>query len=495
MRLLPCCLVLAGCGVATTPGNTPEKPNQQPSRPPSIVYILADDLGYGELGCYGQRKIRTPHVDALARNGMRFTRHYCGAPVCAPSRCVLLTGKHLGHATIRANKPVRPEGQWPIRTDDVTVAEVLRQRGYATACVGKWGLGPVGSTGDPNRHGFDLFYGYICQRVAHSYYPPHLWHNGKRVEINKAPVPGHHRPGPDEEIDFDRYHGEQYAPGLMLRAAVEFIQVNKDRPFFLYFAPVEPHVAMHPPRDHVDRYPQAWDTEPYRGQRGYLPHPRPRAGYAAMISDLDRQVGKIVHTIEALGLTANTLILFSSDNGPTHDVGGVDTRFFDSSGGLRGRKGSVYEGGVRVPMIASWPGTIPNGTTTDHVSAFQDVFPTLCDLAGAETPAGLDGKSFLPTLRARGRQEIHPYLLWEFHGYRGQQAVIFKQGRWKAIRRNLRRGNRGFELYDLAADPQERHDLAAGHPELVQQAAAILAREHTPNPDFPLPALDVDDNR
>ncbi|MHC4816322.1 MAG: sulfatase-like hydrolase/transferase, partial [Planctomycetota bacterium] len=185
MRLLPCCLILAACGIAPTPANTPK----QTSRPPSIVYILADDLGYGELGCYGQRKIRTPHVDALARNGMRFTRHYCGAPVCAPSRCVLLTGKHLGHATIRANKPVRPEGQWPIRTDDVTVAEVLRQRGYATACVGKWGLGPVGSTGDPNRHGFDLFYGYICQRVAHSYYPPHLWHNGKRVEINKAPVP------------------------------------------------------------------------------------------------------------------------------------------------------------------------------------------------------------------------------------------------------------------------------------------------------------------
>jgi arylsulfatase A-like enzyme len=485
---LPAVLSTVGCR------SVEESPKKGP---PNVIYILADDLGYGELGCYGQTKIRTPHLDRLASEGMRFTRHYCGAPVCAPSRCVLLTGKHLGHATIRDNKEQKPEGQWPIRRDDTTLGDMMRARGYKTAAIGKWGLGPPGSTGDANDHGFDLFYGYNCQRVAHSYYPPHMWRNREREIINERPVPGHHRPGPDAKIDFDAYIGANYAPDLMLKETLQFLRDNKDEKFFLYFAPVEPHVAMQPPQVWVDRYPKEWDDKPYRGDRGYLPHPRPRAAYAAMISDLDEHVGAILKTLDELGLADNTLIIFSSDNGPTHDrksrygdgtsggVGGADLKFFASAGGLRGRKGSVYEGGIRVPMIARWPGRIAPNSTSDHPSAFYDVMPTLAAATGATAPANTDGVSFLPALLGAAGQKVHPHMVWEFHGYGGQQAVIF--GEWKAIRRNIRRGNRQLELYHLAEDRDESEDVAAAHPDLVARAAAILVAEHTDNPVFRLP--------
>jgi arylsulfatase A-like enzyme len=475
-------------------GCSPDDATEQ-KRPPNVVYILADDLGYGELGSYGQKKIRTPNLDKLALQGMRFTRHYCGAPVCAPSRCVLMTGKHLGHATIRNNKEVKPEGQSPIRRDETTLGAMLKAQGYKTAAIGKWGLGPPGSTGDANDHGFDLFYGYNCQRVAHSYYPPHMWRNGEREIINEKPVSGHHRPARDAKIDFDSYIGEKYAPDLMLKEAVQFIHSNKDERFFLYFAPVEPHVAMQPPQEWVDRYPKEWDQKPYRGDRGYLPHPRPRAGYAAMISDLDEHVGAILKTLDELGLADNTLIIFSSDNGPTHDrksafkdlpmggVGGADLAFFESTAGLRGRKGSVYEGGIRVPMIARWPGRIAPNSTCDHPSAFYDVMPTLAEVTGATAPVDTDGLSFLPALLDKPQKE-HPHLVWEFHGYGGQQAVMF--GEWKAIRNNIRRGNRKFELYHLAKDRNEERDVAADHPEVVKRAAAILVAEHTDNPVFKL---------
>ncbi|MCA8957598.1 MAG: arylsulfatase, partial [Planctomycetes bacterium] len=456
-------------------------------------YILADDLGYGELGCYGQKKIRTPHLDRLASQGMRFTRHYCGAPVCAPSRCVLLTGKHLGHARIRGNREQKPEGQLPIHADDLTIATVLRQRGYATAAVGKWGLGPVGSTGDPNAHGFDLFFGYNCQRVAHSYYPPHLWRNTTKVLLNEHPVSGHHRPKPGAEIDFSRYHGAHYAPPRMLAEALAFIRQNRDRPFYLHFAPVEPHVAMQPPEALVQSYPEEWDRErgPYRGGRGYLPHPRPRAGYAAMITDLDRHVGAVLALLDELSLADNTVVMFSSDNGPTHDVGGVDTAFFDSTGGLRGRKGSVYEGGIRVPMLARWPKHIAAGSTSAHPSGFFDVMATLCELSGATAPPN-DGISFLPTLLGRAGQRVHPHMVWDFAGYGGQQALLF--GGWKLVRTNLHRPRQPkakvrVQLFDLEHDPAEAHDVAAQHPGMVQEALRILQAEHTANPDFPLAAL------
>ena len=454
---------------------------------PNIVYILADDLGYGELGCYGQTKIKTPNIDALAADGMRFLQHYSGAPVCAPSRCVLMTGRHLSHAWIRGNKRVDPEGQWPIPTDAVTVAELLRDSGYTTGCIGKWGLGPAASTGDPNAQGFDFFYGYICQRQAHNYFPSHLWLNGERHLLANRRFPAHQKVK-DVPEDFGVFLGEEYAPDLMANAALGFIREHQDRPFFLYLPFVEPHLAMQPPQRWVDAYPESWDEKPYLGTRGYTPHPRPRAGYAAMISHLDEHVGRVMKLLDDLDLTKNTLVIFSSDNGATHDVGGVETEFFDSVGGLRGRKGSVYEGGLRVPMVARWPGRIAPGTTSDHISGFVDVLPTLMEVAGEPALGDTDGVSFLPTLLGRDNQAQHDHLIWEFHGYRGQQAI--RMGKWKAVRQRLHKGNEAIELYDLDADPEESVDLAASHPDLIERFDRIFRTDRTPNPDFPVKMLD-----
>ena len=498
LALLASCAALASGDGDDAPARTAR---------PNIVYILADDLGYGEAGAYGQTKIRTPHIDRLAAGGMRFTQHYSGAPVCAPSRCVLLSGRDLAHAEIRGNKEVRPEGQHPISDELVLIPELLKTVGYRTAAMGKWGLGPVGSSGDPNAQGFDLFFGYNCQREAHTYYPGHLWRNDEQVLLPNGEVPGHARldEAPPADAPFDEaygaYYGEAYAPALMLAECERFLREAApaaragDEPFFLYLPFVEPHLAMQPPSELVDSYPDAWDEEPYLGTRGYTPHPRPRAGYAAMITDLDRHVGHVVALLDELGLAEDTLVIFSSDNGATHDVGGVDTDFFDSVGGLRGRKGSVYEGGLRVPMIAAWPGVIEAGAVTDHVSAFQDVLPTLADLAGVhEGPDAVpapptEGISFLPTLLGEPGQEQHAYLAWEFFGYGGQKAV--RMGDWKAVRQRLRRDDPGaIELYDLAADPAETTDVAADHPEVVARAEALFREARTPNPTFPQPLYD-----
>ncbi|MEM9658696.1 MAG: arylsulfatase, partial [Planctomycetota bacterium] len=349
----------------------------------NVVFILADDLGWGELGCYGQQKIPTPNIDRLASEGMRFTQHYSGAPVCAPSRCVLMTGKHLGNAEIRGNRQARrsdpqyTEGQHPLSPQAVTLAQVLRQAGYATGAMGKWGLGPVGSTGDPNQKGFDLFFGYNCQAVAHSYYPSHLWRNDERLIINRRPIPGHRRQ-PEGPVRMDDWIGETYAPRLMIDAAEDFIETNRHRPFFLYLPFIEPHVAMHPPQDSVQKFPNEWDDEVYRGQCGYLPHPRPRAAYAAMISNLDDYVGRVLAKLESTGVADHTLVVFTSDNGPTHPgraethfhIGGADMNFFNSTAGLRGYKGSVYEGGIRVPMIAKLTSRIAAGAVSDAPSYF-----------------------------------------------------------------------------------------------------------------------------
>lgn len=481
-------------------------------QPPNIVYILADDLGYAELGCYGQTKIKTPNVDRLAAEGLRFTQHYCGNAVCAPSRCVLMTGKHPGHAYVRSNRSTKlPEtireeyglefpGQQPIPPWEVTIAEMLEQRGYATAAIGKWGLGNFGTTGAPNQQGFDLFFGYNCQAHAHTYYPGHLWRNTQKVKLdNDPPIPGH-APLPDgvdpnDPASYEQFKGEDYSPDRMLDAALQFMRENKDGPFFVYFPSTIPHVALHVPDEELQPYLGKWEETPFtkEGGYGYTTHQTPRAAYAAMISRLDRDTGLLMKELRKLGLEENTLVLFSSDNGTTHLKKEVDYEFFDSVGPLRGLKGSLYEGGIRVPMIARWPGKIEPGTTTDHISAFWDVMPTLAEVAGVEPPSGIDGISFAPTLFGETqRQQQHDFLYWEFTGYGGQQAV--RTGKWKGVRQGLRRRNNPnplkIELYNLEQDIGESQDVAADHPGVVARIRKIMQTEHDPSVIFPLGPLD-----
>ncbi len=478
-------------------------------RPPNIVYILADDLGYGELGCYGQKKIRTPNLDRLAAEGMRFTQHYCGNAVCAPSRCVLMTGFHPGHAYIRSNRRashsreflerygLEYQGQEPIPDEAVTVAELLKAQGYATAAIGKWGLGQIGTTGDPNRQGFDLFFGYNCQGHAHSYYPGHLWRNHEKILLdNHPPIPGHGRlpkgADPNDPASYAPFKGKDYAPDHMIREALAFIRNHRDQPFFLYYPSTIPHLALHIPDEELRPYLGQWPETPFTGN-GYTPHQTPRAAYAAMISRLDREVGMILALLRELGLEENTLVLFSSDNGTTHLPREVDAAFFASVGPLRGLKGSLYEGGIRVPMIARWPGKIAPGTVTDHISAFWDVLPTLVEAAGGQVPEGIDGISFLPTLLGQPeRQRKHEFLYWEFPSYRGQQAV--RMGDWKGVRqRMLAKSNPHplkIELYNLRTDIGEKHDVADEHPEIVAKIRRIMEREHVPSSVFPFPPID-----
>jgi arylsulfatase A len=482
-------LLLAAFAAATLPAA--EKLN--------VVFILADDLGWGELGSYGQQKIPTPHLDRLAAQGMRFTQHYSGAPVCAPSRCVLMTGKHLGHAEIRGNLQARiadpryTEGQHPISESAVTIAMQFRAAGYATGAMGKWGLGPVGSSGDPNRKGFDLFFGYNCQAVAHSFYPEFLWRNAEKVPLNSQPIPGRARQ-PEGEVKLETWIGGEYSAHHMVTEAEKFIAAHAARPFFLYLPFTEPHVAMHPPREWVEKFPREWDTEPYRGDSGYLPHPRPRAGYAAMIAHLDDHVGRVLSALDRAGLAQRTLVVFTSDNGTTHagpkgtrfHIGGADPTFFNSTAGLRAFKGSVYEGGIRVPMIARLPGRIPAGTVNPTPGYFADWFPTLCDAAGLARPEGLDGESLWGTLTSSRPATRTKPMLWVFPEYGGQVAV--RLGDFKLVRQNLKTRTPGsWEVYDLARDPAESRDLAAGHADLIAQAEALLRREVSDNPRFPLP--------
>jgi arylsulfatase A len=466
----------------------------------NVIFILADDLGWGEVGAFGQKKIPTPNLDALAASGTRLTHHYSGAPVCAPSRCVLMTGKHLGHAEVRGNRSmdkVDPakysEGQHPLSAEAYTLAMAFRDAGYQTGAIGKWGLGPVGSTGDPNKKGFGLFFGYNCQAVAHSFYPSYLWRNNEKIIINEKPIPGHAKQ-PDGEVKLTDWIGQTYAPSLMIEEAEKFIDSHQSDPFFLYLAFIEPHVSMHPPKTSVDKFPADWDNEPYRGQSGYIPHPRPHAGYAAMISDLDGYVGRVIAKLQQQGLTDRTLVIFSSDNGTTHPgpptthfhIGGADPAFFNSTAGLRGYKGSVYEGGLRVPTIAKLPGKIPANTVNASASYFADWFPTLCDATGLSKPAKLDGESLWPTLTsASPKKERSQPMLWVFPEYGGQVAV--RIGSMKLVRQNLKTKTPGpWEVYDIDKDPGESTNLASTQPDLIKQAEAILLREVSENITFPL---------
>jgi len=467
---------------------------------PNIVYILADDLGYGELGCFGQEKIQTPNIDRLAKEGMRFTQHYAGSPVCAPSRCVLLTGKHSGHAYIRGNdewaargkvwdyvemiKNPLLEGQRPLPADTETVGKVLQRQGYTTACIGKWGLGAPQSEGVATKQGFDLFFGYNCQRQAHTFFPKHLWRNEEKVILNnKIVAPGSNLAegaDPNDPTSYEDFYLNDYSPDLMGKEALNFIEDNRDNPFFLYYATPIPHVPLQAPPQYVEKYRKIFgDEKPYTG-KSYFPHQYPLAAYAAMINYLDDQVGEIVQKLKDLGLYDDTLIIFSSDNGPTY-TGGVDAEFFNSARPFEncyGRtKGFTYEGGIRVPMIACWPNRIKAGTESDHISAFWDVLPTLAEVAGAPVPDDIDGISFLPALRGK-KQTEHDFLYWEFPSYKGQQAV--RMGKWKGIRNNIFKGNMKIELYDLEKDIREQNDVAAAFPDIVRKIAAIMKEGHEP---------------
>lgn len=461
--------------VLARPGPEDGAPPRQPARPPNIILILADDLGYGELGCYGQRKIRTPNLDRVAAEGARFTRYYAGSPVCAPSRSTLLTGLHTGHTFIRDNRELATEGQLALPADTRTLPRLLANAGYATGMVGKWGLGGPGSSGEPGRQGFQHWFGFLCQREAHNYYPTHLWRNGGRIDL-EGNTPGN-------------LTGRHYVQDLFVDEIRSFLDSHKDVPFFLYLPFTIPHLSIQTTDQDAAPYLGLWDDPPYDGKKGYLPNPAPRAGYAGMISRLDRDIGLILAQVRDLGLDDRTIILFASDNGPTYDrIGGSDSEFFNSAAGLRGLKGSLFEGGIRVPLIVRWPGRIAPGLVSDHAAAAYDLAPTLLDLAGVQTPAGLDGVSFAPTLLGQRSQPAHEFLYWEFPSYGGQQAL--QMGRYKAVRRGLLKAEAAIELFDLQTDERETTDIAGQHPEAVAQMRAIMTREHTPSAEFPFPALD-----
>ena len=465
---------------------------------PNIIYILADDLGYGELGSYGQKIIETPHLDALAESGMRFTQHYSGAPVCAPARCVLMTGQHSGHAYVRGNDEWGSrgkvwdyqamfddpflEGQRPLPDSIITIGEILQSAGYKTAAVGKWGLGAPTTEGVPNKQGFDFFFGYNCQRQAHTFYPMHLWKNEERIRLDNKFVPLHanlaKNADPYDPASYVDFQLNDYSPELMQKEVLKFVEENPKNPFFLYYPTIIPHLPLQAPQKWVAYYEKKLGPEePFTG-KSYFPNRTPRATYAAMISYLDEQIGELVAKLKETGVYENTLIIFSSDNGPTY-VGGVDDKLFDSAGPFREgygfTKGFVHEGGIRVPMIASWPGHIKESSTSEHISAFYDVMPTLCEVAGITGPSHTDGISFLPTLLGK-KQPEHEFLYWEFPEYNGQQAV--RMGKWKGIRKNMNNGSLKIALFDLEKDRQEESDLAEQYPEIVAQIEKIMLEQH-----------------
>ncbi|MEN8661201.1 MAG: arylsulfatase [Lentimonas sp.] len=442
---------------------------------PNIIYILADDLGYGDLSFLGQEKFQTPNIDKLAAKGMFFEQHYSGSTVCAPSRSALLSGQHTGHTYVRGNKEVMPEGQHPIPAEITLLPEMLREAGYVSGIFGKWGLGYPGSVGEPLKKGFDVFYGYNCQRLGHHYYPYHLWDNEKKVML-------------------DANVGEAkgtYAPTLIHDRTLKFIEDNKDRPFFCYVASIIPHAELVAPEPYMEQFRgKLPEVKKYKGLDSgpelrlgvYQSQDEPRTAFAAMIALLDDQVGEIVAKTEVLGIADNTLIIFTSDNG-AHKEGGADPKFFDSNGQYRGHKRDLYEGGVHVPMIAYWPGHVAAGSTSKHISAFWDMVPTFTELAGVATPEDTDGVSMLPTLLGQGEQAQHKYLYWEFHAAGGRIAV--RKGKWKGVRYNvLKQPNRQMELYDLEKDPGETKNLAAAYPEVVQAIRAIMKQARTPSELF-----------
>ncbi|MBT5186725.1 MAG: arylsulfatase [Kordiimonadaceae bacterium] len=445
--------------------------------PPNIIYILADDLGYAELGSYGQEKIMTPSLDQMASEGMRFTQHYAGSTVCAPSRSVLMTGQDTGRTYVRGNMRSGEgvgSGQTNIKADTRTLGAMLQEQGYKTAVIGKWGLGSLGGVGHPNKMGFDHFYGYLDQRAAHNYYPEYLWRNTEKIDLRNPPMP---RPasfeGDINDINnYAEFKGPDYAGDLIGDEVISFIKENKDQPFFVFYALTVPHAALQVPDEELVQYEGKFEEEPYMMERGYYPHIRPRSAHAAQITRMDRRVGQIMDLLKENNLDENTIVIFTSDNGPAVE-GGMDQEFFDGNGIYRGVKRDLYEGGIRVPMIARWPGKIEQNSTSDHVSAFWDVMATFADISSGEESETSHGISFLPALTGNGEQGTHESLYWEFHEGPGKQAV--RMGKWKGIRLDVRNDQMGpIELYNLEDDPSETINIAAEHPEIIKKIDDIM---------------------
>jgi arylsulfatase A len=461
-------ILLAALAASTSAANAAD------ALKPNIIFILADDLGRGDLGCYGQTKIKTPNIDRIAAEGMKFTNFYAGCTVCAPSRCTLLTGKHLGHATVRDNMERAPgkEGQHRMEPGTITVAQLLKKAGYATGIVGKWGLGMPDEQSSPLAFGFDHHYGYLCQGMAHTYFPPYLWRDDRQEPLVGNPPYFY---GQKEPI---APSGKIYAHDLMAAEALAWVRAQKDKPFFLYVAFTIPHLSLQVPADSLAEYRGQWPETRFTNTKHYADQDAPRAAYAAMISRMDRDIGRLMALLAELGLGETTLVLFASDNGAVFPLSGTDPGFFRSNGDLRGFKQDLYEGGIRTPFLARWPGRINAGTTSDFIGAFWDVLPTLCELAGTPPSTDSDGLSIVPTLLAQPGQRQHEHLYWEYHGDDGRQAVRF--GDWKAVRNGVRKAPGATpELYNLATDPGEKTNVAARYPNLAARAAALMKSSHT----------------
>ncbi len=463
--------IAVGVGIGQVFAATPAKK----TKAPNVVFIIADDLGYGELSCYGQEKFQTPNIDRLALQGMRFTQCYSGTTVSAPSRSCLLTGLHSGHTPIRGNREVQPEGQMSLPEGIYSIFSVFKNAGYATGAFGKWGLGAPGEVGDPNKQGVDDFFGYNCQLLAHNYYADHLWENDKRIELE------------------DNYNGGfgTYTQDLIQEKALKFLDKNAEKPFFLFLPYVLPHAELIVPEDSIiQKFRGKFPEKPFKGvdsgpafrKGGYCSQKEPHATFAAMIYRLDVYVGQVVAKLKELGVYDNTIIVFTSDNGP-HMEGGADPNFFNSNGIFRGYKRDVYEGGIRVPFIAVWPGVIQQGQS-DFMCSFWDMLPTFAQLTGNKVKR-TDGISLMPTLTGKGKQKEHDYFYFEFQELGGRQAV--RKGDWKLIRLRASKGeNSIWELYNLAADPSEVHNLVKEYPEKVKELTAIMQEAHVYDPNWPL---------
>ena len=501
-KLLLAAAAAAACGCTGVP-KFPEKPN--------IIYLMFDDLGYGDLGCYGQTMIETPNIDALAHQGILFTDMYTAAPLSAPSRCCIMTGKHMGHSQIRNNEehfvPTdgrgwntlfiddSEEGQQPMLAGTPTIAKMMQEAGYKTAMVGKWGLGFPASDSTPNKMGFDYFYGFNCQALAHTYYPAFLWENDKKIATgNEWIMQGEPLPeglDPMDPASYDRYSGKYYSPDLMYEKLENFIVENAEGPFFAMWTTTVPHSAVQAPEDEVMYYVnKLGDEEPRTDGGMYLPNRYPLATYAAMITHIDTQVGKLIAKLRELGIWDNTIFIVTSDNGPAHN-GNSPMEFFQSGGPFSCAAGwgksSLHEGGIRMPFILTWGDRI-KPFKTGHIAYFADLMPTLAGFAGAEAPEN-DGISFAPLVCGKNKeQQEHEYLYWEFPGAKGWVAV--RIGEWKGLLQKAGSGNNEMELYNIVTDKRETTNVADEHPEIVARMWDIVRSSHEA-PVYDIPKFDL----